>query len=158
MKAILFCGIIWFFIGAFLLIKGLHFIVDAISDADLLQKTSLIKPLLSLMQDKEQAALFLIACGLIVGFIKGRIILIKTIRRLVERILTKTVPFKITEIYTTRYYVLIGLMMGLGFGMRFMPFGQDVRGCIDVAIGSALVNGALLFFRFALAVRQMRYL
>jgi hypothetical protein len=40
-------------------------------------------------------------------------------------------------------------MILLGLSMRFMPILIDVRGVIDVAIGFALLNGSMLYFRLA---------
>jgi len=37
--------------------------------------------------------------------------------------------------------------MGLGMGIRYFGVPVDVRGLIDVAVGSALINGAMLYFR-----------
>jgi hypothetical protein len=40
-------------------------------------------------------------------------------------------------------------MMMLGMIFRYLPIPIDVRGFIDLAIGSALMNGAMLYFRAA---------
>jgi hypothetical protein len=44
---------------------------------------------------------------------------------------------------------LIGAMVGLGVTLRFLPIPVDLRGFIDTAVGSALVNGAMLYFHIA---------
>jgi hypothetical protein len=38
-------------------------------------------------------------------------------------------------------------MVLLGLVIRFLPIPIDARGLVDVAIGSALINGAMLYFR-----------
>ena len=39
-------------------------------------------------------------------------------------------------------------MACLGFILRFFPL--DVRGAVDIAVGSALINGAILYLRHAI--------
>jgi hypothetical protein len=46
-------------------------------------------------------------------------------------------------------------MMALGLVFRFLPIPIDLRGLIDVAIGSALINGAMLYFRAARATAAL---
>jgi hypothetical protein len=84
-----------------------------------------------------------------IGFAKGRLVLSKTVDRVVKRIRSLQVPIRASQIYARSYWILIGSMVALGFAMRFLPIPLDARGLIDVAIGSALVNGAMLYFRAA---------
>ncbi len=100
----------------------------------------------------DSAALIWIAVALFVGFIKGRHVLSKSVNRSVQRILALPNPTNLMKIYTTSYYFLLGSMVLLGMLIRFAP--QDVRGGIDIAVGSALINGALLYFRQAWSARQ----
>ncbi len=37
-------------------------------------------------------------------------------------------------------------MMGIGVVFRFLPISHEIRGCVDIAIGSALIQGAFLYF------------
>ena len=46
-------------------------------------------------------------------------------------------------------------MVFLGISMRFLPLAQDIRGFVDLTIGAALMNGALLYFRFGFACRKI---
>ena len=128
---IAFSGFVWFAIGAMLLYKGLH--------------------LISFGQTAEKNATLLIAVGLLVGFIKGRFVLAKTVRRVVLRICSLSLPIRYKDVYTPSYYFLILGMMGLGILFRFLPIPIDIKGSVDVAIGSALINGAMLYFRAARA-------
>lgn len=128
-------GFTWFFIGAFLLYKGLHLITEATHPGGL----------------SHQAANVFIAVGLGIGFLKGRFVLVKTVRRVVSRILSLPLPIKFKDVYSLGYWILIGSMMALGMIFRFLPLSMEVKGAIDVAIGSALINGALLYFRAARA-------
>lgn len=114
---ILFSGFLWLVMGLWLLNKGLHLTHNA----------------------------NWIAIGLAIGFIKGRFILAKTVRRVVGRILSLPLPIRAGQVYAKSYWFLISGMMGLGMLMRFFP--NEVRGVVDVTIGSALINGAMLYFR-----------
>lgn len=141
---IAFSGMIWFAIGAMLLFKGVKFI-----HLGTIQTNSLCHSYGPMFGSNERAATVLIAIGLFVGFLKGRFVLVKTVRRVVLRIVSLPLPIRFKDVYTSSYYLLIAGMMGLGMLFRFMPISVDFRGVIDVAIGSALINGAMLYFRAA---------
>ena len=114
-------GLIWVLIGTWLLYKGLR-----------LTSTP-----------------WIIACGLLIGFLKGRFVFPKTVQRVVGRIEALSLPIRFSQVYTPAYWMLIAGMMSLGMLFRFLPVPVDVRGLVDIAIGSALVNGATLYFRAA---------
>lgn len=148
-------GVIWFVVGIGLLTLGLNFIVFK-AQIELDETTSLIAKISPIAGGREQAALALIITGLILGFVKGRFVLVKTVRRVVERILSLDVPVKFSQVYSKGYMALIGGMILLGMSMKWIGLPAEVRGLIDVAIGSALMNGATAYFRIAFAVsRQM---
>lgn len=125
-------GLIWVAAGFMLLYKGLRFLSDGV-DAQ-----------------NQARATWLIAVGLLIGFIKGRFILSKTVRRLVLRIVSLEQPIRAKDVYPMSYWILLSSMMAMGFLLRYVPL--EWRGCIDVAIGSALLNGSLLYFRAARAL------
>lgn len=135
-------GVIWFAIGAMLLYKGLRFI-----SLGIVAPTSMCKSLSSTLGSEQRAATLFVAFGLLIGFFKGRLVLSKTVRRVVGRILSLPLPIRPSQVYQPAYYLLIGAMVMLGLLFRYLPIPIDLRGMIDVAIGSALVNGALLYFR-----------
>jgi hypothetical protein len=142
---IVFSGFVWFAIGTMLLYKGLQFITDAA-----FQTNSLSFQMRHTFGSSQEAATALIALGLIVGFFKGRYVLSKTVQRVVLRLAALPLPIRLKDAYTRSYWLLILGMMGLGMVFRFLPIPLDARGTIDVAIGSALINGAILYFRSAL--------
>lgn len=127
--AFVFSGVTWFGIGLMLLSKGLNFLI----------------------QGGNENSLIFVAIALMVGFLKGRFVLSKTVKKMEARISAKSNPFPIKELYPQSYYILIGSMVLLGLIVRFAPFNITVRGAVDVAIGSALMNGAFLYFRQAMA-------
>lgn len=140
-------GLIWTGIGVMLLIKGLNFVVYAEANC------TILKTLIPYLGSREQAVVFLIAIGIFAGFLKGRFVLIKATRKIVARIAKLDPPVKISQIYDKRYYILMAIMMGIGFLLNFLNVPTDIRGTIDIAIGSALMNGAMGFFRCALTFK-----
>lgn len=141
-------GLVWLAVGCFLLPLGLNFIVQSILKENL---ATLPHPVLNMLAPLvggvESAALIWIAIALAIGFFKGRVVFGKTVQRSVNRILSLPNPVHLTKIYTWQYYLLLSSMVLLGVLVRFLPL--DVRGGVDVIIGSALINGAVLYFRQA---------
>lgn len=95
----------------------------------------------------NQGALVLICVSLLVGFIKGRMVLSKTVSRITDRLYSLGEPIPFKNAYDRKYYIILATMMGLGFLFRILPIAFDIRGAIDVTIGSALINGSMLYFR-----------
>ncbi|HSX38060.1 MAG TPA: hypothetical protein VLE95_04435 [Chlamydiales bacterium] len=141
---ILLSGFLWMAIGSFLLYKGLHFIADGTLRTD-----SLCFRLQGLFGGVQQAGAGLIGVGLLVGFIKGRFVLSKTVKKIALRIQSFSQPIRVTSIYGPSYWILIAGMIGFGILLRFLPIPIDLRGVIDTAVGSALIHGAMLYFRTA---------
>lgn len=144
---IMISGLVWMAVGCFLLPLGLNFIVASL----LKENASLSHPILNFFAPYvggiDQAALTLIVIALFIGFLKGRKVFAKSVYRSVDRISTLPNPASISKIYTPAYYILLGSMVLLGVLVRFAPL--DVRGAVDVAVGAALINGAMLYFRQA---------
>jgi len=141
---IVFSGVTWLGIGGFLLFKGLRLITEAV-----LIQGSLCFQLQSISGSPQGGAVVLIVAALIIGFLKGRFVFAKTVQKMVARIASLSVPIRFTAVYTPSYWILIGCMMALGFLFRWLPIPLDLRGFLDVAIGSALINGSFLYFRSA---------
>lgn len=155
MTCVIFSGLVWFLIGVFLLTKGLNLIILTTHFS---MPNVLLDFLTKYVKDIEQAALVLISIGLFLGFFKARVVFHKTVRRVVQRIFSLPAPIPVSKMYKKSYYFLILGMMGLGMGLKFCKIPGDVLGLIDVAIGSALLNGAVLYFRYAFALRKQKSL
>lgn len=123
-------GILWFAMGMVLMYKGLSLIAQA----------------------QSPMGHWFVFCALIIGFLKGRFVLGKTVKKVVGRIHSLELPIRFSQVYSRSYLILIASMMTLGMVFKFLPIPVEVRGFIDVAVGSALVNGAMLYFRAARAV------
>lgn len=142
-------GLVWFVVGCGLLMLGLNILIDATipEQAFATAYKPIVTFLSSLAGSKESAVLVLVAFCLFVGYMKGRYVLGKSAIKGVSRILTFPKMSHIKNIYSRKYYILLGSMMLLGFLVKFLP--TDVRGAVDVIIGAALINGAIVYFRAA---------
>lgn len=145
-------GLVWFAIGAFLLQIGLNLLFDTT-----LQATGyhpVVAGLTPYFGSKEQVVLLIITLALLIGYFKGRFALGKAVQRGVSRIVTFPNPTSIANIYSGKYYLLIGVMILLGASMKFFNVPKDIRGGIDVTVGAALINGAIIYFRTAYNMKR----
>jgi uncharacterized membrane protein len=147
-----FSGVIWFVVGVFLLFLGVKLVVFSIEEGA--AHSPLLSKLYAIFKSREYAALILVTGGLFLGFIKGRFVLSKTARRVVDRICALSDPIRFFDVYSGWYLALIACMMLLGMGLRWMHVPSDLRGSIDIAVGSALMNGAMFYFRAILKKRK----
>jgi hypothetical protein len=151
-KWIVISGLSWLVIGSYLMVKGLKWITLAMA---LGESPRLLRYFSQLAGSLQQGALVLICLSLLVGFIKGRMVLSKTVSRVVARFRSEKAPIRFANAYDRKYFIILGSMMGLGLLFRFLPIACDIRGGIDVIIGSALINGAMLYFREATTFRKV---
>lgn len=146
---IAFSGLLWAGMGFFLLYIGLGFIAKASTTT--LPQNSAGNPLLSFLSDyfggTETSAIFLIIIALGLGTLKSRMVFAKVINKMVVNIRSFPDPVNFTNIYGLKYLVLMGIMMSFGFAMKYFEVSNDIRGLVDVAVGSALLNGGLSYFR-----------
>lgn len=149
---IILSGLIWMAVGCFLLPLGLNFLLEAIYNSSIsgMNDYPLLHFFSSFVWNAENAVIVLIAIGMMIGYAKGRYVLGKSAVRGVERILSFPNPTSLANIYSTKYYLLLGAMIGLGMSMKYLGLPKDVRGLVDVAIGAALINGAMIYFRLAI--------
>lgn len=147
---ICFSGSLWLMIGCFLTFKGVVFLGLTIMSEK-------IDPLMGLFMHfsptKERAGLVLIFSALVVGLFKGRVVLSRTVMRQVKRILMISYPLHLKDLFPLSYLAIIFGMMLLGMALKFLPISQDIRGFVDLAVGSALINGAFLYFKQALLLK-----
>jgi hypothetical protein len=136
----------WLSIGIFLLYKGLRILVDL---AAMGSESSLMTKLGKIAGGHEQAVLCYIFIALFLGFIKGRFVLSKTVNRLTDRLFALGRNVSLSEIYPRMYFLLIGSMILLGISLKWLPIAPEVRGVVDVAVGSSLINGSLQYLRMA---------
>lgn len=123
--------------------KGLGLIAQAVETADSLSSRW------SFLGSSQQVGTLWIALGLLIGYLKGRFVLAKTALRVVKHILSLALPIRFYQVYRLSYWMLIGAMMLLGMGMRYLPIPVDLRGLIDIGVGSALIQGASHYLQAA---------
>ena len=147
-------GLVWLVIGCILMPLGLNFIVESLLKENSSAPHPVLNFLGSITGGLDQAALILIACSIAIGFFKGRFVFAKSVNRSVNRILSLPNPCSVFKIYSSAYLLLIAVMVLLGVLVKFLP--MDIRGAVDVIVGSALINGATLFFRQAWKIKQKK--
>jgi hypothetical protein len=149
---IIISGLIWLAVGSFLLPLGLNFLLQAVENSRLhtMENYPLLNLFSKLASNAENSVIIIIVIAMMIGYSKGRFVLGKSAIKGVERIRSFPNPTSLSNIYSAKYYILLALMIGLGMSMKYLGIPADVRGLIDVAIGSALINGAMIYFRLAL--------
>ena len=137
-------GALWFAVGLWLMKLGIQFLMQAVETPEQYPFLAWVS---SFVGKAEQGVVALMAGALFIGFFKGRMVLAKTVNRTVNSIKQAPEPVSLNLLFTPRYLVLLMIMMGIGFSLRFFAVPLDIRGFVDVAVGSALINGAMLYFR-----------
>lgn len=152
-KLIALSGLVWFGIGVYLLQLGLNLLLTG-SQVDLSTSSyPLLKTISPYTGSIETAVLVLVMVALFIGYFKGRYVLGKSAKKGAERIRSFSNPAPLQSIYSAKYYILLGSMVALGISIKYMGLSNDVRGFVDAIIGSALINGAMIYFRLAQEAR-----
>jgi uncharacterized protein YneF (UPF0154 family) len=81
-KALIISFATWMLIGVFLLQKGLKLLVGVAHSTESAKLTELLA---NAVNSREHAVLLLITVGLLMGFLKGRMVLSKTVERISNR-------------------------------------------------------------------------
>lgn len=118
-------GIFWFISSLFLFFKGGHYLWDT---------TNL-----------SYGACLAGICFFI-GTMKSKYVLSKSVKTIVSRA-RSSIPFY--RIYGARFYILIGSMIAMGMCMNLLSIHPLIRGCIDLSIAFALMQGAFQYFKIA---------
>ncbi len=145
-----FSGILWLIIGCFLTFKGVVFLGLTIMSEKI---DPLMRLLMKITPNRERAGLVLIFSALVIGLFKGRVVLAKTVMRQVKRLMMISHPLYLKDLFPLSYLAIIGSMMMLGMLLKFLPITHDIRGFVDLAVGSALINGAFLYFKQAILLK-----
>lgn len=142
-------GAIWLAIGMMLLNLGLGFLMHGFHDKIFVEDgySPLFTGIASLTGGFDNAAIVLVVFALIIGFLKGRLVLQKAALKTQNRISKLSNPTLLTNIYTPANFIIIGCMMGLGMLMKYLALPFDIRGMIDTAVGCALMQGAVTYFQ-----------
>ncbi len=150
---IVIAGAIWLLVGAGLLAKGVSLILFATHLS--LGKAPLMSALMSVLPGGVMpSAFFLVALGLALGIVKGRLALSRSASRTIKRLAPMKEPIKLSRLYRLQDFLLIAGMVALGRLMHYFSCPSDIHGLIDVAVGSGLACGAMIYFRFALKMNK----
>lgn len=142
-------GLLWLGIGVMLLNLGLGFLMHGFQGSVFVEDgySSLIKKISTFTGGFDYAAIFLVILSLLVGFTKGRFVMQKAALKSAARISKLPNPTSFLNIYNRSNLILIAIMVGLGMTMKYLALPYDIRGSIDIAVGSALMQGSLAYFR-----------
>lgn len=146
-------GVVWLAVGTGLLTLGLKLLTAAAQGEE--GYYPLLGALSSYMGGMAQTALFFIVIGLSLGYSKSKYVLSKSVKRSVTRIQSFPNPTQLSNIYSRGYYLLLGGMIGLGLSIKFLGIPNDIRGLIDTAVGAALLNGSMLYFRLGWKMKSI---
>lgn len=147
-------GMVWFIVGIFLLFSGLKLIFF----------TGLIKgqsftPIISVIMYAFTGAIIptmivIVFLGLLLGYAKSKWAFVRVIRKTVQRIYPMPGLVRISNLYRLHEILLIFAVIALSRIVQFIHLPLDIQGVVNIAIGSALINGAVVYFRFALRIKE----
>ena len=142
-------GLIWAIIGFLLLKLGINFVMQGWQGTYFSASvySSFFLVFSSWFGSYENASIAVIILGIVIGTFKGRLIMQKAAIATQARVSKLENPTSLKNIYTIKNLVIIGFMMTLGKIMNFLEVRPDIRGLVDIAVGTALLQGAVQYFR-----------
>ncbi|NGX30677.1 MAG: hypothetical protein K940chlam8_00026 [Chlamydiae bacterium] len=146
-QALRLTGIIWFFIGLFLVVSGVVFFFKAYE----MQDTTLW--ILPLFPAKEMGFFVLFLVAMILGFLKARFLLMRMVKKMTSKLLKMENPVVLKKLYPVTFYLLVFCMLSLGLILRLLHIPQDVKAFVMLTVGIGLLNGSALYFQFSKAVK-----
>jgi hypothetical protein len=141
--AIIISGSLWMGIGMMLLFKGFSLLLHPVIGGGFSPVLSFLIP----FTGKSEAPLVLVSIALIIGFLKGRFVLSKTACKVIKRITAQENPLPLRSLYSRAYLLTLLAMSLMGMSLSVLSIPYDIRGFVDVAVGSALINGSAFYFR-----------
>lgn len=125
-------GALWALGGLSLCLKGSGFLSQALAEG---------KGAISLLGSSREDLSLLASLGIVLGWVKGKFAMRRAVERTVKRIAPlEQVSWK--EVFPLSFWILMGGMVALGASLRYLPLPLDIRGALDLAIGTALLYGA----------------
>lgn len=125
-------GVLWLFSGILLFSKGVRLLLDIQA--------------YRLWPAKSEIIALLICIGLFLGQFKAKIVLRKAANKKILAMHSQgTLTF--FQIFNFRYIFLIATMIFLGFLLKFSHTPCDIRGMINVTIGTALIQSSIFYFK-----------
>jgi len=131
--ALILYALLWLGVGSMLLYKGLNLVLIA---ATL----------------EQEIALILVVVGIAIGIAKARMVLSKVAKKLQDAVKESTKPYQ--TVFSPKTFLLIGIMMALGFVLKSFNPSAHILGCIDIAVGAALIQGSTFLVRSPVPISQ----
>ena len=100
-----------------------------------------------LSEASYEIAILFIGFSLMIGYFKGKYVMKRAVMRIMDRVTVLPQPVSFTQVYSPSYILLVGAMVTLGIGLKMVGLPIVYLGGIDLAIGSALLQGALHWAR-----------
>lgn len=148
-QAIRACGLVWMLGGFSLLRKGLILSSElANQGASTNAVSGLYRALLSWLHTSERASIFLIVLGISLGLLKAKAVMSKAASKNAQR-LVGLQQVSLIQIFDPKLWIIIAAMMGLALVMTKIGVPTDWRSVVDIAVGTALIQGASHYFRLA---------
>ncbi|MEC8307062.1 MAG: hypothetical protein VXZ72_04365 [Chlamydiota bacterium] len=136
-----FSACVWLGIGALLVTRGAAYLLLALKDEESLLRQSAAHyhyaPLTGVIVISFMA--------FVLGTIKGQCAIKKRVYRMETQMLKLPYHFSFFQIYGLTAFLLVGLMMGLGMMVRWMPIPYEVKALLVVAVGTSLIQGGFTF-------------
>ncbi len=96
-------------------------------------------------------AAWLVALALVLGVVKGHLILDRVARKAVIRIRMRGRERCLFGFFSWKTWLLIAVMMGSGIALRRSGTSPEILGVIYMAVGTALLYGDRTYWRAALS-------
>lgn len=96
-------------------------------------------------------AAWLVALALVLGVVKGHLLLDRVARKAVQRIRSRGRERCLLGFFSWKAWLMIALMMGGGILLRNSGTPEEVLGVLYAAVATALVYGDITYWRAVLA-------
>lgn len=143
-------GLVWFCIGVILLIIGFNLVISSIFVDSTNRHFSLLPIVLRFVRSAQNGIILLLTLSLLTGSIIGRAFLSNKALKQIKRIKSLPEPTKLLNIYPIGYCIIIACITLVGVTIKYFPLTYDTGGAIDIVVGSALMNGSMSYFRYAI--------
>lgn len=129
-------GALWLFAGIMLLSKGVNLLLAIVH-----------QPFFRFFRASQgETAAILVCLGLFLGQFKAKYVLRKTAMKRIQQMSSQS-SFTFFQIFNFRYLILIATMISLGLLLKFFHTPHDLRGLIDITIGTALIHSSIFYFK-----------
>lgn len=90
---------------------------------------------------------FLFCCALLVGLVKGRLLLDRLARKNVKRLNAYSQPVFLGRVFPVKTWVVIAAMILLGRLLRYSSLTPEIKGTVSLAVAVALLWTGRLYWQ-----------